>query len=46
MGMPPTKTTLLVDAAKQRDSLVAMLGGLSREQLLWTGAYGWPRLRG
>ena len=41
MGMPPTKTTLLVDATNQRDSLVAMLGGLSREQLLWTGAYGW-----
>jgi len=41
MGMPPTRTLLIVDAEKQRDSLGSLLGGLSREQMLWPGAYGW-----
>jgi hypothetical protein len=41
MGMPRTKATLLVDAAKERDALSAMLARMSREQLLWPGAYGW-----
>jgi hypothetical protein len=41
VGIPPTKTILLLDAEKQRDQLAAMLGGMSREQLLWPGAYGW-----
>jgi hypothetical protein len=41
MGMPPTKTLLMVESGKQRDALGAMLGGLSRDQMLWTGAYGW-----
>jgi hypothetical protein len=41
MGMPRTKATLLVDATKERDALSAMLGRMSREQLLWPGAYGW-----
>ncbi len=41
MGIPPTRTLLLVEAEKQRDGLSAMLGRMSREQLLWAGAYGW-----
>jgi len=41
MGMPPTRTLLLVEAEKQRDELSAMLGRMTREQLLWPGAYGW-----
>jgi hypothetical protein len=41
MGMPPTRALLLVDATKRRDDLQAMLAGMSREQLLWPGAYGW-----
>jgi hypothetical protein len=41
MGMPPTKVILLAETEKQRTELIAMLGGMSREQLLWPGAYGW-----
>jgi hypothetical protein len=41
MGMPPTKTLLLVEAEKQRDALNALLAGMSRDQMLWPGAYGW-----
>ena len=41
MSLPATKTLLLADAEKQRDSLGTMLAGMSREQLLWQGAYGW-----
>ena len=41
MGMPPTRTMLLAETAKRRDELTAMLGGMSREQLLWPGAHGW-----
>jgi hypothetical protein len=41
MGMPPTKVILLAETEKQRNELIAMLGGMSREQLLWPGAYGW-----
>ena len=40
MGMPPTRTMLLAETEKRRDELTAMLGGMSREQLLWPGAYG------
>jgi hypothetical protein len=41
MGMPPTRALLLADTGKERDELSAMLGAMSREQLLWPGAYGW-----
>ena len=41
MGIPATKALLLIDSEKERDALSAMLGGLSREQVLWPGAYGW-----
>ena len=41
MGMPRTRALLLVDAQKEREALAAMLGGMSREQMLWPGAYGW-----
>ena len=41
MGMPPTKVILLAETEKRRNELTAMLGGMSREQLLWPGAYGW-----
>ena len=41
MAQPRTKALLLADAEKERDALLAMLGGLSRDQLLWPGAYGW-----
>jgi hypothetical protein len=41
MGMPQTRASLLADANRERDALSAMLGGMTREQLLWPGAYGW-----
>jgi hypothetical protein len=41
MAAPRTKALLLADAEKEREALLAMLGGMSREQLLWPGAYGW-----
>ena len=41
MGMPPTKAILLDAATREREALSAMLAGLTREQLLWRGAYGW-----
>jgi hypothetical protein len=41
MAQPRTKSLLLADTEKERDTLLAMLGGMSREQLLWVGAYGW-----
>jgi hypothetical protein len=41
MGMPPTKAILLLETEKQRNELTAMLGAMSREQLMWPGAYGW-----
>ena len=41
MALPATKSLLLAEAEKQREALGAMLAGMSREQLLWQGAYGW-----
>ena len=41
MTQPPTKALLLADTEKERDALLAALGSMSREQLLWPGAYGW-----
>jgi hypothetical protein len=41
MPLPKTKALLIADAEKERDALGTMLGGLTREQLLWQGAYGW-----
>jgi hypothetical protein len=41
MGLPPTKAILLDAATRERETLSAMLAGLTREQLLWPGAYGW-----
>jgi hypothetical protein len=41
MAMPPTKALLLAETEKERDALGMMLGGMSREQMLWVGAYGW-----
>lgn len=41
MGMPKTKALLLADTDRERDALMALLGRMSREQLLWPGAYGW-----
>jgi hypothetical protein len=41
MAMPPTKALLLAETEKERDALGMMLGGMSREQMLWAGAYGW-----
>jgi hypothetical protein len=39
--MPPTKAILLDAATREREALSALLAGLTREQLLWRGAYGW-----
>ena len=41
MGIPATKALLLAEAENERDALGMMLGEMSREQLLWPGAYGW-----
>jgi hypothetical protein len=41
VSIPATKTLLLADANKQREELQMLLAGMSREQLLWPGAYGW-----
>jgi hypothetical protein len=41
MAIPPTRALLLADAEKERDALSALIAGMSREQLLWPGAYGW-----
>ena len=41
MAAPKTKTQLLASAEKEREALQVLLGGLTREQLLWAGPYGW-----
>ena len=41
MARPKTKQQLLDDTATERGALVAMLSGLSAEQLHKPGAYGW-----
>lgn len=41
MAAPTTKALLLAETEKERDALLAMLGSMNREQLLWAGAYGW-----
>jgi hypothetical protein len=41
MASPRTKPELLAETARRRDQLAALLAGLTREQLLWPGAYGW-----
>jgi hypothetical protein len=41
MAHPRTRAELLAATAKERDDLQLFLPTLSREQLLWPGAYGW-----
>jgi hypothetical protein len=41
MAIPPTRALLVADAEKERDNLSALIAGMSREQLMWPGAYGW-----
>jgi hypothetical protein len=41
MGLPPTKAILLDAATRESEVLGTTLAGLSREQLLWPGSYGW-----
>ena len=41
MPHPKSKTELLAATTAQRDALAAMLAGLSRDQMLWPGEYGW-----
>jgi hypothetical protein len=41
VALPKTKAELLAQTARQRDALAALLAGLSRQQMLWPGAYGW-----
>jgi hypothetical protein len=41
MGLPVTRAILVGESEKERDSLSAQIAGLTREQLLWPGAYGW-----
>ena len=41
MAIPKTRALLLAETEKERDALSAMLSRMSREQLLWAGAYGW-----
>ena len=41
MAHPKTKAQLLAATDKHRDALQVFLTTLSREQLLWPGAYGW-----
>src|SRR5450759_2054395 len=41
MAMAPTKALLLDAATREREALSAKLAGLTREQLLRRGAYGW-----
>jgi hypothetical protein len=41
MAIPPTRALLVADAEKERDNLSALIAGMSREQLLWAGPYGW-----
>ena len=41
MAIPQTRPRLLAEAEKQRDVLANLIAGMSREQLMWPGAYGW-----
>ena len=41
MAAPVTKALLVAETEKQRDALMNMFGAMSREELLWQGAYGW-----
>jgi hypothetical protein len=41
MAAPVTKAQLLAETEKEREALLSMFGAMSREQLLWQGAYGW-----
>ena len=41
MAAPKNKAQLLAETEMERDALAAMLGSMSRQQLLWAGAYGW-----
>ena len=41
MALPRTKAELSAVTARQRDALAALLAGLTREQMMWPGAYGW-----
>jgi hypothetical protein len=41
MSAPVTRAQLVAETEKERDTLLNMFGAMSREQLLWPGAYGW-----
>ncbi|MGD0247622.1 MAG: ClbS/DfsB family four-helix bundle protein [Candidatus Limnocylindrales bacterium] len=41
MAAPKTKALLLAQTEQERDALMTMLAGLSPEELLSPGAYGW-----
>lgn len=41
MALPRTKADLSAITVRQRDALAALLAGLTREQMMWPGAYGW-----
>ena len=41
MATPPTRALLVAQTEQERDKLSALIAGMSREQLLWPGAYGW-----
>lgn len=41
MATPPTRALLVAATEKERDTLSAFIAGMSREQLMWAGAYGW-----
>jgi len=41
MGLSKTKVQLLDAATRESQSLASMFHGMSREQMLWPGSYGW-----
>jgi hypothetical protein len=41
MGLPRKRALLAAETEKERDNLSSLIAGMSREQLMWAGAYGW-----